>query len=277
MTSPPRLRPEPVNPLLRLVRPVLAGSLLLALTVAAGCGGGEDDQAAAPPPPPPPEPAPPPTPQVASVESLMAQLGIDDRVFMQESAAPGTTEARQAVLEFFDAFVRGRDATVRPMLAEADRPFLDLMVELDTFVPVTEAIEEVELVAGASPDGRPTVLAMFVRDGVDEYQMWYYELEAGLATFEAAPTPPGIVSRLSGPIDGYIERWHEILDEEMQLASQPDEDIAPLDVNLDEGEDGGAEVGGGGGPSFAPGGGQPRRHRPDRRRRPPGIPGGPPA
>jgi hypothetical protein len=212
-------------------------------------------------------------PAVTSVADLMAQLAIDDRVYMQDGAAPGTTEQRQAVLEFFDAFVRGRDTQVRSMLSEGDRPFLDLMVDLDTFVPITEAIEEVELVAGSSPDGRQAVLGMYVRDGVDEYQLWYYDLDAGLASFEAAPTPPGIVARLDGPIDGYIDRWHEILEEEMELASQPDEEIR-LDVNLDEESEsasGGSTPSAGSPSPSGPGG--VRRHRPSGRRPPPGIPG----
>ena len=90
------------------------------------------------------------------------------------------------------------------MLSETDQPLLELMVDLGRFTEVAEAIEEVEVVAGSSPDGRPAVLGMYVRDGVDEYQLWYFEIDAGLARFESAPTPPDIVARLSGPIDGYI-------------------------------------------------------------------------
>ena len=276
MTNPPRRqRPEAAGTL-PILRPLLAASTVLGLLLAAGCGGG-DEQAVAPPPPPPPQaPVMPTRPKVTSVADLMAQLAIDDRIYMQDAAAPASTEERQAVLEFFDAFVRGRDGQLRPMLSETDQPLLELMVDLGRFTEVAEAIEEVEVVAGSSPDGRPAVLGMYVRDGVDEYQLWYFEIDAGLARFESAPTPPGIVARLSGPIDGYIERWHEILDEEMRLASQPDEEIR-LDVNLDEesesdGEGGSPSMSPGAAPS--PGGGSPiRRHRPGSPRRPPGIPG----
>ena len=76
----------------------------------AGCG--ED------PPPPqapvvqaePPPPPPPPAPKVTPVADLMAELGIDKRINLPEDKAPDNDPARIALLEFFDAFVRGDDS-----------------------------------------------------------------------------------------------------------------------------------------------------------------------
>ncbi|MFK7960804.1 MAG: hypothetical protein AB8G96_09790 [Phycisphaerales bacterium] len=249
----------------------MAATVLLAgLAVTGGCGG-DDQVVQAPPPPPPPAPVVDNTPRVLTVDNLMAEMGVSDKVLMSESNAPASTESRRAVLEFFDAFVRSQDTRVAPLLAEGDRPFLDLMVDLGTWEPVTSSIESVTLVAGTSPESRPAILGMFVRDGEDEYQMWYYDIEAGQPTFEAAPTPPGIVSELSGLESEYIAQWHDILTAEMELASQPDAEFIKLDVNLDE-ESGETSAGPSANTPSPGGGGGGRRHTPTRQRRPPGVP-----
>jgi hypothetical protein len=192
-----------------------------------------------------------------SVADVLARLSIDDRVFMAEHHAPATLEQREAVLRFFDAFVRGRAAEVRSMLGEDDRGVLDRMVASGTFAALSESIEEVELVAGSRPDGRPAVLGMYVRDGRDEFQLWYYDLDGGLARFEAAPTPPHMVRRLTGPIADYVTKWHEILDEEAGRAGRPEDD---------------GDRRRWGRPDPVPDPGVIRRIQPPRRRPPPDIP-----
>lgn len=254
-------------------RATVFGAATLGLAVVAGCGGDEPAPVAEQAPPPVRVAQAPPAPKVMTVDALMASLGIDDRIFMDEGNAPSSTADRTAVLEFFDSFIRGQDGQVRPMLAERDREFLDVMIQLGSFEQIDAQVESVELVSGTAPDSRAAIMALYVRDGIDEYQLWYYDEQDGEYRFEAARTPPGIVDLLSGSPDEWVNDWHLILDREMELASQPDIELRVDAYVGEEDEDDNAESSSGSGvsPSSNPGG-YPTRHRPSGRRRPPGVP-----
>src|SRR5262245_58454972 len=103
---------------------IAAGALTLGL---AGCGDDQPQQQAIQPPPPPPEvPAPPP---VTSIEDLMAELNIDQRIALPEDKAPASDPERRAILTFFDAIARGNAQSLRGMLAVTDQLELDALVE----------------------------------------------------------------------------------------------------------------------------------------------------
>jgi hypothetical protein len=241
----------------------------------AGCGKEEP----APPPPAPPQArntAPPP-PQTLSVADLMRQLNIDERVYLPENEAPNSTEARKAILEFFDAFARGDAQSAGEMMTAIDQHELQVMVDNGIWDRATDDIDSIEIQTGRNKLGQDCALAVIERNFEFEPQMWYYTIEGGIAQFEAAPTPPFIIEQLSGD---WIEAWHRILEEEDALAMQPDEDFDDLQQDLDEGSDDRSKSAGGGGgrpggPAGGGGGGKGRRKPPSQPRKPPGVnPGG---
>ena len=263
-------------------RKLTSGLILASMTLvfALGCGSEPEPQVVVAPPPAPVTPPPPPPPKLSTVDQLMASLGIDERVVMPEDKAPPTEQERVAVLEFFDAFARGDVASLGPMLSVIDRRELEILAATDAWSTTIEGIEEILVETGVVEAGTPyeqkCALAIFTVAGEDQPQLWYFTSEADPLSgdtfvFDAAATPPDIMSRLYG--DDWIVTWHQILDEETALASKPDEDLGPLQVDLDEGEDEEDQAtGGGGAPSAAPGGGGGH----NRRRRPTGAPGGKP-
>lgn len=194
-----------------------------------------------PPPPPvvktqkaPPPPPPPPKPQLTSIADLMVKYNIDERVVLPEDRAPSTDEERIALLQFFDAFVRGDIETTRTMLGYADQQQLASLVDSGGWDAATgDAITRVELQSGHSPQGIDAVLALYEDNDFNfQAQLWYYNAEEDAYTFEAVSSPPDIVNRLYG--NDWIAAWHDILAQELALANQPDELVAMKQVNMDE-------------------------------------------
>jgi len=212
-----RFRPE--RGLGLAIPATLAGGLVALL---AGCG--EE-----PPPPapvvqaPPPDPGPPPPPPVTPISELMVQLGIDERVNLPEDKAPGTDAERIAVLKFCDAFVRGNHETVRPMLSFPDQLQLDLLVEEGTWAETADLVSRVDVQTGRSPEGDDCMLAIFHTGLQFQPQLWLTEVSRDDATFDALPTPPGIMNRLSG--DDWISAWFDVNAAEIARATEPDEEI----------------------------------------------------
>ena len=167
----------------------------------------------------------------------MQQMGIDERVHLPEDEAPGQDAARRALLTFFDAFVRGDDRTLGEMLPLTDRLELQALVASGAWTSQAEGIRGVSIRTGISPMGQPCALGIFEtwtarRSYKDQVQLWYFEEDAGgTFVFEAVPTPPGIIDRLSGD---WIDRWHEILEEELVLADTPDEELDDLEPEEEE-------------------------------------------
>lgn len=253
----------------------LALGAMAAAVVLGGCSEEPVAKKAAPPPPPPAEPPPPPPPAVKTVASLMAELGIDDRVRMEESAAPGSTEERVAMLEFFDAFARGDDGALRPMLPILEELELDALVESGEWSETVENIYDIEVVAGTSPNGDKCVMALIDVNSVMQPQLWHYFNDAGGFEFEAQPCPPDVMDKLSGT--DWIAAWYDLLDKELALADRDDVDVEwdPVDLDQSNGNSGsGFSPSPGGNPSSAPSPGGPGRRRPTPPpRKPPGPPG----
>ncbi len=250
-----------------------AVSAALVMSIA-GCGE-EPPPVVKKKPPPPPVEAPPP-PSVKSIESLMAELGIDDRVELPEARAPGSTEARIALLTFFDAFARGDDASVKMMVPYLDQKQLTALVDNGSWEATVDVLYAIEIETGQSPDGEPCTLAFFDVDGRQQAQMWFYsEVDGGGWEFESQPTPEDIMSFLQG--DDMIEAWFKRWDEEMRIAELADVEIDWSRVDLDGNGDGDSDGGGyspGSTPSPMSPGGLGRRKPTPPPRRPPG-PGGP--
>ena len=266
--------PRPVRRLAALTRSVsvrlsLSGAIAVGLLAGlTGCGSEPEPEPVVVTP----KAAPPPVvdarPKVKTVQQLMDELGIDDRIIWQEENAPHSTEERVAILEFFDAWARGDDGDVRSSISSEDKPLLAIMVDEGLWDEATESIEEIELFSGTGPAGNKAVFAAYVRDAEDEAQLWYYDGERADFTFQAVATPPAMMSRLSGDGQGQIEQWHTILAAELALALTPDvEVVLPTEEEEEEDYSGGGGLGMSKGPGRGGGrGGQPNRPK----RRPPG-------
>jgi hypothetical protein len=227
----------------------------------------------APPPPvavnrAPPPPSEPEAPKVTPISELMARLRIDERVRLPEEKAPATDPQRIAVLEFFDAFARGDDASLTRMMSLADGLELRKLVEGGQWASQAKVMREIEVVTGTSEYGECALAILTVGDTFQP-QLWYFEGDESGFTFEAAPQPPGIMERLSGA--DWIKAWHDLLKEEMAKADEPDEEYEVPQRNLDDSggsAGGGSSMGGGGGGG---GGARPGRRPPKKTpRKPPG-------
>lgn len=261
----------------RLLIAGLAGGLLAFTT---GCSD--------PPPPPPPvqeevvqaEPEPQPT-----TTDLFALHNIDPRITIAQDEVPMddmnpelATEKLVAVLKFFDAMVRGSDERMRPMLASADQTVLAELVQGGLFQSAAKGVTRVILGCGSFQLGFDTNDAVFalVQSGSSfEAQLWTYKLgENGTAVFDAAPTPPDILNRLTGTKAApRIRQWADAMKARLEEAKKPDELIEIPTVNYGvEGEEG---TEGGSAPSGSPTG--PTPANPDEPGKRPQGPGGIPA
>lgn len=256
------------------IKSVLSTGLLIGAVALAGCSNEESQQATNTAPPPPKAPPPPPEPTVTPIDQLMVQYSIDDRVVLPEDRAPDNDPDRIAVLEFFDAFARGDVASLNTMMTFVDQEELRELVEAGLWEETVEDIDRVDLRTGKSPLGDKVVIAVFQVGDTFQPQMWYYKQSAGQPTFDSQPSPPGIMDQLYG--SDWISRWHQILEDEIELANQPDEDWNPQRVVLDESEDDSSSPSGGG-PGASPSSPSPGGpNMPGRRKPPPGGPRKPP-
>lgn len=249
------------------------GACAAMVFVGAGCSGDEEETVAVAPAPPPPPPPPPP-PAVTPIDQLMAEMNIDPRVSLPEDEAPGNDADRRALLSFFDGFARGNDKTVRRMLSENDRPQLDALVADGAWKDATSRITQIGIQCGNSPLGDKAALALIeVKGGGDAYQpqLWTYDAMEDSAMFEAQPSPPGILDRLSGD---WISQWFQIIEDEIALASKPDEEYVIAQRDLDE-EEQDTPGSGGTSPGVSPGGPSDTRPPPSQPLTPPTGPGGP--
>jgi len=239
--------------------------------IAGGCGGGEEAEVTAAPAPRQYTPPADPTPTVISVADLMAQLSIDARIILPENQAPSTTEERKAVLVFFDAFARGDNESLHPMLTGLDQRELNSMVDTGVWDEATKDITSIEIQTGSNEFGQKCALSVIEVDFEYQPQLWYYMVGGDNPEFESAPCPPGILDELSGD---WIEAWHRILGEEIALGDQPDEEFDPINRDLDPRNDDEPSAGGGGG-GTTPGGTRPSpggggKKPPRKPRKPPG-------
>ncbi len=248
----------------------LASMIVVGLT---GCGGDEPEPAAmvarnyTPPPPPPPKLTP--------ISELMTQLGIDERVRLPEDRAPDNDEARRAVLEFFDAIARGDDRALASMVSTTDRLELEALVESGAWRETTASISRIDVQTGFDPQDASYTCALAVMyvDDTFQPQLWHYGFDdMDGARFDAAPTPPGIMDRLSGT--DWIAAWFDVLAQELALANKPDEDYRVAQTIYASGIGGSGVSQGPGaepdGPGLPGGPGMPGRRDPPPKRKPPG-------
>lgn len=245
-----------------------AGLAAGALLLSPGCGKKEEPPpvvvVAPPPPPPPPQPTP---------TDLFAEHNIDPRISIAADEIPVddqnpelATKKLVAVLKFFDAMVRGSDDRMKPMLASADQKVLAELVQSGAFQPAAKAVTRVVLGCGGFQLGFETQDAVFalVQSGATfDAQLWTYKMdENGNVVFDAAPTPPDILNKLTGTKAApRIRQWAQAMKEKLEEAKKPDETIEIPQVDYGSGAEGeGGEGDGGGGgqpsaPSPRPGGG----------------------
>lgn len=181
-----------------------------------------------PPPPPPPPPQkvqapPPPPPSITPISELMARLNIDPRVRLPEDRAPKTDPERIAVLTMFDAFARGDSARLQGMLSGADQVELEKLVKSGAWKSSTEAITQIDVRCGAAPTNEKCALAVFHVDADFQPQLWAYKVDAATSEFDAVPTPPNVMNSLSG--EDWIGAWYKLWQDDLALASKPDEEV----------------------------------------------------
>ena len=176
-------------------------------------------------PPKPVAPAPPEQPRVLSIEQLMREMGIDERVRLSEADAPPTTEQRRAVLSFFDAFARGSSQSVGGMIVPEDRIQLDRLTSSGDWDEVTAGIEEIRVktgdfpqLIGVTPQAGIAVLAIFSVNDELQPTMWYLSDGVAGPAFEAGLTPPDILNRIYGA--DLIASWHQVIEQEREKADE---------------------------------------------------------
>ena len=155
---------------------------------------------------------------------------------------------------------RGDESAIRPMLSMLDQQELDALIENGDWEETTAYIDRIELMTGTSPLGENAVLARIELTPTGETaqfqpQLWYYSGDAtGEYRFEAAPQPPDVMNELYGA--NWIEAWHRLLQNELQLADMPDQDLPDITRTIAVNEERSANTTGlGGGPGLPGGGG----------------------
>lgn len=219
---------------------IFAGAALLTL---GACGEEEerklvDNTPQAPPPPPPP-------PRATSIDQLMTQYGIDQRIQLPENYAPRTTAERIAVLKFFHSMITGDSTNLSTMLSPRDQPELAALEADGSFQEAVSELGGIEIRSGITPNGDPAVVAVLHTYDDFHPQLWRYEVDGiDRGTFTSGPTPLNVLDKLSG--DNWVNRWYELLDEEIAIAMQIDQEVAvpQKDVTTETN----AKVSGGGGP-----------------------------
>ena len=256
------------HPTTRMLRDLTALTALTAVLLGLAACGSEE---VAPPPAPvakkaPAPPPPPPAPTVTPIADLMARYDIDPRVNLSEDLAPDNDAGRIAVLRFFDGFARGDSSRVEGMLAGMDALLLKDMTASGEWQEATSDIIGIDVRTGTHPLVGECALAVFMVGNQFEPQLWAYEISgdpaADGAEFDAQPSPPNMMDRLSG--DDWITAWFNILGEEMARATAPDEIVEIPTQDFTEEDSGSSSMGS---PAGGPGGGG---NAPGKRKRPKG-------
>jgi hypothetical protein len=197
------------------------------------------------------------TPKVAPVtpvSELMKRYGIDQRISLAESDAPGTDAERIAILKFFHSMITADTPQFSAMLSSQDGMEFEELRETDMFQKAVMDIGQVELQGGSSPDYQPAVVAIMTMQSTNDYpaQLWTYKVDdnGGDPTFTSAPTPLSVMDKLS--MSNRVDDWYRLLDEELALAMALDEELEITQV--DARQEVGTPAGGG---SSAPPSGSP--------------------
>ena len=200
-----------------------------------------------------------PVVKLMTIDELMAEMQIDDRIYIPEEEAPITNQARRGVLTFFDSWVKGDHDNVLSMLGPADGAELKVMVEDGQWASATgDRIDAVYVTTGSSADGGRCVLAIYEVGQFSQPQLWNYREEGDGMRFESVATPPEMMGRLSG--DDLIAAWWEVLAKERLAWDVPDSDLN--DLIIDDDEEALASGPGGGSKKRTPGGGGSKKRTP---------------
>ncbi len=233
-----------IHPFAKLV--VVSSATGLMAMLLAGCGGKEEK--AKPAPVTYQAPLAPPPPPVLPITTLQNQLGTDERIVWQEDDAPFNTEERKAILLFVNAFAQGDVDALRSQLTLVDQLELDQLTKNDQWNGLGDELRMIELQSGISPtNGQKCLLVVYQVGYVFQPQMWYYDTSGEGFVFESVWTPPDMMNKLSGGWGKWIESWHDIIQEELEISEEPDVELVSLEEYLDEGSTSDANGGGGGG------------------------------
>jgi len=161
-----------------------------------------------------------PRPKAKTIAELQTKLSIDDRIYMAEENAPRDEVARVAILQFFNAMLHTDVSTLQSMLSLNDQTELLAMMDsgLESYM---QNISLVQLQTGVSPEGRSCVLAIF-EVGLDyQVQVWFYQNNASVFSFESGPIRPNLVDKLSGI---WITNYFDQRERQTEIANQADAD-----------------------------------------------------
>ncbi|MSR41313.1 MAG: hypothetical protein EXS10_05350 [Phycisphaerales bacterium] len=208
---------------------LLVSASMTALVVASLVGCSDP----APPPPPPMVvvPPPPPPPSLTPISELMARYNIDPRVVLPEDRAPNTDPQRIAVLQFFDAFVRGNVSALTPMLSPPDQYQLEQLALNNAFEELAKSISKCDVRCG-SHESDDCTLAVFSIGEEFQPQLWVYTVSESSSEFDSIATPLKVLDKLSG--SDWIAAWYKILSDELALAQKPDEVVEAPSQDLSQ-------------------------------------------
>jgi hypothetical protein len=210
------------NPSVR--RPDAIGAALLVAALAlAGCGKKEEEQAAqAPPPPPPVE-----TVKAETVEEVVARLGVDKRIRMEESERPASGDAAtnlkqlEALLVFFDAMLNAKEDAIKPLLSARDQATLETMIKSGEWKTLGQDVDRVSI-GCAGPD----VLAVFLVGDKFQGQLWtFVESKDNPDQIQLAAQPnwPNMMDKLSGTTaEPRIKQWMAYTRTSLDESKNPD-------------------------------------------------------
>ena len=213
------------------------------------------------PPPPPPKKAkktpvvqgPPPA---MSIDDLIADNGIDDRVWMDELQAPPTNAQRLGLLQFFDGFLTGRADLLKPFFGPIEREELAKLEASGDLAQLAADIEGVEIRLGVTNEGRPAVLGLYEFADRVEGQMWEIAdgpgpagMGSGQYILVAAYAPPGLSDWLGR--DAFID-WYTAVQAEQAMLNKADLGMEAARAKASDASENPAEA-----PSGSSGGGGP--------------------
>lgn len=254
---------RPMSPEARALSLTLSGGVLLTgVTLLGGCS--EEP----PPPPPPPPPVKVEKPKSKTAQSLKAELGVDERIHMDEALAHRDESIRAAALLFAHALLTddrdlarrlsGTDDSVEGMLGNP--PFSDARHEVervdlefgrifggDAMLAIWEFPDRLDAqmwaIAGPVPPAEasffwPGFSNEFTKAGeadVSSTDSWAYTDGAQVAFF-AAPGMPNMIDRIG---EEPFRDWSDMVASWHEVAKEPDLKIVVIDwSNLEFGDDG---------------------------------------
>jgi hypothetical protein len=190
-----------------------------------------------PPPPRPKAPPPPPPPKPIEVSGLMRELGADARLDFPQEQAPTSHDLASNAIRFADAFARGDDGDLRPMLDSFGQTVL---ADLKASASWSESVGRIEKVRITYLEGSDSggTLAMAIQEPDGAYVLGWSMISDGDAmVFSPMPTSRDLRPRAS-QWDGQYPSMSvasftpdfdmDLTGSEMTMDSEP-EDVPPTE------------------------------------------------